>query len=394
MKAFKNLEGVVSPDDCNKIVSDGIEILGLSSENGLEEAVQTKLVNQGSKNYKLLSMLLEELGSDQIKWSPYTATRLSRAIEKYNSNRPKDLLNELLGRYYYDSCINGKNIVLEYPPLLQIELTSRCNYRCIFCYQSDTSFSSNSSNYMGFMDLDLFKTIIDEIEGYVPYITFASRGEPTLHPNFSEMLNYANGKFLDIKINTNASLLNQQKIKAILDNCDTIVFSIDTPNESEYPNIRVNGDLKRVINNIKLFNKIRKDHPRNNDIKTRAAGVYFDRNAQSFEEYRKVFGPLFDETGFVKYHPYQKIYEFKPNGIKTRCPQPFYRFFIWWDGSFNPCDMDYKCLLCSNAKKVSKDYSVKDAWCSKAMELIRDKHMQGDRSALDPCKKCPITIES
>ena len=36
--------------------------------------------------------------------------------------------------------------------------------------------------------MDLFKKIIDNLEGNIEAITFASRGEPTLNSNFSDML--------------------------------------------------------------------------------------------------------------------------------------------------------------------------------------------------------------
>ena len=45
------------------------------------------------------------------------------------------------------------------------------------------------------MRLDLFKKIIDELENNIQSITFASRGEPTLSRNFSEMISYTKDKF-------------------------------------------------------------------------------------------------------------------------------------------------------------------------------------------------------
>ena len=51
-----------------------------------------------------------------------------------------------------------------------------------------------------------------------------------MHPEFTEMLDYCKGKFLDVN-NTNASLLTSNKNEAILDTCDTVVFSIDTPDK-------------------------------------------------------------------------------------------------------------------------------------------------------------------
>ena len=39
---------------------------------------------------------------------------------------------------------------------------------------------------MGHMSIDVFKKCIDELEGNIEAITFASRGEPTLNKDFSK----------------------------------------------------------------------------------------------------------------------------------------------------------------------------------------------------------------
>ena len=390
---FKALEGVSESTKGIELVSEIINLLDLEYE------VLNKSINRISNKLCLsdhyidiLGYFLSKINSRSYPISLYTPTRLLIAIDRYkNNNNREQLFIELLARFFYDSCSEGKNLVLEYPPLLQIEIASRCNYRCVFCYQTDPSFSNYDSKYMGFMTLDLFKEIINEIEGNIPYITFASRGEPTLNPDFLNMLSYCKNKFLDIKLNTNASTLNKAKINAILDVCDTVVFSIDTPDVNQYPDIRVGGDLNRVLKNIALFNELRAIHPRGDKVRTRASGVMFNPDIQSEEKYTKIFSPLFDQTAFVKYNPWEKIYKLQKNEIDTPCHSIFYRFFVWFDGSYNPCDMDYKSTLMSghNPLKISSSHTVKQAWSSKRMNEIRDLHQAGKRQTLDPCKQCP-----
>ena len=70
---------------------------------------------------------------------------------------------------------------------------------------------------MGTMKVDLFKNIIDQIENKVEFVTLASRGEPLVSKEFEEMIKYTSEKFLNVKINTNASLLNEKKCHAILE---------------------------------------------------------------------------------------------------------------------------------------------------------------------------------
>ena len=51
-----------------------------------------------------------------------------------------------------------------------------CNLRCIMCYQSDKSFSNKSKGYMGHMEMDVFKKIIDELHQNVEALTFGVTG--------------------------------------------------------------------------------------------------------------------------------------------------------------------------------------------------------------------------
>ena len=132
----------------------------------------------------------------------------------------------LVYRYKYNKYPDLK-IIDDFPPSIQIEITSVCNFRCVFCYQADKSFSNNKSGFMGYMEFELFKKIIDELEGNVESITIASRGEPTLHKNFDDIIKYTSGKFLGSKINTNASLLNEKKSHTILSSdIQSLVFQL------------------------------------------------------------------------------------------------------------------------------------------------------------------------
>ncbi len=387
---FISLKGI-SENNGSKIIDEILNII-LGNNKDLENLKIVADVDENLHFSRILEIFIKRLNNKNYPISAYTPKRLSIALEKYKKDlKKRNLMEELLSRFYYDLCISGEKIILDYPPLLQIEIASRCNYRCVFCYQSDNTFSDPKSKYMGFMDFNLFKDLIDEIEGNIPYITFASRGEPTLHPQFLDILEYCRDKFKDIKINTNASTLNRKKIEKILDICDTLVFSIDSPDPKIYPKIRVNGNLEKVIKNINLFNRIRSNHPRNKDIVTRASGVLFNKEIQSEEDYENLFKPLFDQTAFVEYDPWEKMYTLPVNNITKPCSQPFHRFFVWFDGSYNCCDMDYKSTLSEGAIRFSKEYSLKEAWNSKIMNNIRDLHHSGKRNQIEPCKRCPLS---
>ena len=202
------------------------------------------LSNVEKKDRNVLVEIKKSFPPIMSRDSEFKLTKISNA--ELNQIPDDKLFVYLIHRYKYE-IYPQKKILDEYPPYLQIEPTSICNFRCTFCYQKNKEFHSKSKGYMGHMDLDLFKRVVDLAENKVQMISIASRGEPTLYKNFVEMLDYCSNKFLVLKINTNASLLTEKKIHAILRNgVSTIVFSADAADAELYKKLRINGDLKKV----------------------------------------------------------------------------------------------------------------------------------------------------
>ena len=188
------------------------------------------------------------------------------------------IFDYLVYRYKYNIYPILK-IIDKYPPCVQIEPVSLCNYRCVFCYQSDKTFSNKKSGYMGYMDLPLFKKIIDQLEGNVEAITLASRGEPTLHKQLPEMLKYMHGKFLALKINTNASMLTDELIHIILSSdIQTLCLSIDAAARDLYEKLRINGKYEKIIKHVKRLQKIKDSEYPDTKLTTRISGVKVNKN--------------------------------------------------------------------------------------------------------------------
>ena len=102
-------------------------------------------------------------------------------------------LDYFLFRYKFRKFPQEK-IVSDFPIYVLIEPVSTCNIRCTMCFQIDKTFTKKP--FMGTMDLNFFKKVIDDCyTNGTRAITLASRGEPTLHPKLSEMLEYVSGKF-------------------------------------------------------------------------------------------------------------------------------------------------------------------------------------------------------
>ena len=291
----------------------------------------------------------------------------------------------LLHRYRYE-IYPDKKIIDDYPPYLQIEPSSICNYRCVFCFETDKSFTNLKNGFMGTMKVELFKDIIDQAEGNIEFISLASRGEPLVAKDFDKMIEYTNGKFLNLKINTNASLLTEKKCHSILSSgVKTLVFSADAADEKLYSKLRVNGNLKKVLKNIEMFNSIKNKHYKKKKIITRVSGVKYN-DQQDFIEMERFWKSLVNQVVFVNYNPWENIYIKETNDIAKPCSDLWRRMFIWWDGKVNPCDTDYKSKLCVG----NFDFNISKIWKGEKYQKIRDKHISQKRISIKPCNSCNV----
>lgn len=270
-----------------------------------------------------------------------------------------------------------------FPIHLLVEPVSYCNLKCIMCFQSDPTFTKQP---MGHIAIKLFKKIIDEaVTEKCRALTMASRGEPTLHPKFGEILKYVKGKFFDLKLNTNAMLLDEEKCHQILENEVTeLVFSIDSFEKKEYERTRRNGKFEQVVNNIKRFHNIRKKEYPQSKCRTRISGVKYKKNF-NVKHFVKFWEQIVDNVTCVTMHNRWDSYHNKPSNKDFPCRLLWQRIYIWFDGTANPCDYDYKSLLkVGNVHKTS----IKKIWTGKKFTQLRKDHLEEHRQRHIPCDRC------
>jgi hypothetical protein len=107
--------------------------------------------------------------------------------------------------------------------IVEIEVTNRCNTRCLHCPHD------NISRPKGLMGLDTFQILADKILafGKSKTVDFAGMGEPMLNPHLYRFIKYFSGK-IDTYLTTNASLLTPPNIERLLDaNLTSIIVSFN-----------------------------------------------------------------------------------------------------------------------------------------------------------------------
>ena len=317
---------------------------------------------------------------------------INKHLEIYINNN-KDNLQKIFKYivFRYKFLETGKKkINLGYPPYLLIEPVSTCNLRCPFCFQTDKTFTKKP--YMGVMDFNLFKKIVDEADEIgVGAITLASRGEPTLHKELGKMLDYLGTKnnIFEIKINTNATFLSEKICHSIFKNNVTqIVISADHYQKEEYERLRKNSNFEKIIKNVDLLFEIRKQYT-NNITEIRVSGIDNEKDLNR-EKFRNFWIKRSDHVTasypLERWNTYQNKRHLK---IKDPCENLWDRMYIWFDGSVNPCDADYKSFLSfGNANKST----IKEIWNNEIIKKLRNKHLDNNRCDINPCDRCGVTF--
>jgi len=154
-------------------------------------------------------------------------------------------------KYAYSYLTNTGRCPIRYA---LIEITEKCNLRCIMCAANKKIKREKEMSY------DLFKKIIDEsCECGLQIVTIGSIGEPTMHKDLPKMLKYIQEKKINIELITNLSRpLNEDLIDAIR-RLDKLTISIDGATKETYEKIRVNANFERTISNLKEVAKAKKD---------------------------------------------------------------------------------------------------------------------------------------
>ena len=84
-----------------------------------------------------------------------------------------------------------------------IEITQKCNFRCIHCFEGDKLYQE-----MSFEDI---KRVVDEFYEIGIKNIHIFGGEPFIHSNICDILYYCKDKFHEIAITTNASIYNDSR---------------------------------------------------------------------------------------------------------------------------------------------------------------------------------------
>jgi MoaA/NifB/PqqE/SkfB family radical SAM enzyme len=137
-----------------------------------------------------------------------------------------------------------------FPDRVYVESTNVCNLDCIMC---PTGLHIDTRP-KGYIEWDLYCSIVDEIAPFAEAVVLHSWGEPLLHKRIMDMIAYAKERDVWVETSTNAMLLSEEVgLKLIEAGLDRVYLSMDGLTKETYEKVRKGGNFERVLGNIERF---------------------------------------------------------------------------------------------------------------------------------------------
>ncbi|MBI1388542.1 MAG: radical SAM protein [bacterium] len=277
--------------------------------------------------------------------------------------------------------------IRDYPLLVDLELASRCNLKCPMCPTITEEFIEKRVKpyRRGLLDFDLAKKIIDEVAGKVYALRLSWVGEPTLHPKFVEIVQYAKDHGIhEVSFLTNGYRMRRDFFTRVAQaGADWITISIDGMGET-YNKIRAPLKFDETLQKIREM----KEYKDKNGLKKpviKIQGVW-PAVRESAELFYNTFAPYVDMIAFNPLIDYLHkdtdiVYE---DGFS--CPQYYQRLVVSSNG---------KVAMCSNDDNVevvigdANEQSVHQIWHGEKMNELRAIHsVDGGFKNIISCRRC------
>ena len=336
--------------------------------------------------------------SDEDKYYPYTPI-LKQLIRACTFEKSYEELVAEYGEKFINSCIKHKILVsseekwlLHGIEVIEIETSTHCNWRCKYCPESIDPKKTDS------MPMELFEEIIQKAlrAKTVKYVTFNSYNEPTIDRLFMERVKYVQKTNLKIRLHTNGSGLNEEKLDFLKSsNClEFICFNLPSLEKNNFVEVTGFNDYDKIIRNINYAIKIQLPvifsiQGTEEELKKNLDTIK-DKYQPYIKEKIEAWGTI-DRAGLLKNEYSQNIYLSKR--LYPGCHAVTSWVFINVKGDLFLCSEDYyQKTVYSNIKKgelyelINSDVAIKlrknvcggvdapeDFICRKCISMLRNK---------------------
>lgn len=161
----------------------------------------------------------------------------------FSAGRPLDAGRSANSRLNLDEAERAEPFPCSLPRRLVLELTNDCNLNCRMCGRHDAAFKKTR------LDMAWLRRL-EPILGDIEEVTLMGWGEPTVHPDFSEMLRFIHSHGPRIYFCTNGMNLRKLKNDIFENEVDIIAVSLDGSTAERNGAIRHGADFDLITDGI------------------------------------------------------------------------------------------------------------------------------------------------
>jgi MoaA/NifB/PqqE/SkfB family radical SAM enzyme len=230
---------------------------------------------------------------------------VSYLVEKQNTQKALSITKSVLAYldknakpHKYNIFLNikeileGKTKLESFPQTLFIEISGKCNIKCIMCALHHKQYAEMSESRQN----DLVKMFT-----YASEIMWLG-GEPTLNKNLSALIEKAHIAGVSQTLITNGTMLDRRMIEKLIECKVGLTLSIDGHNKEIYEKIRVGGKFETITDNLNIIKELKKSSPK---FRTTLHVVVLNENHKH----------LYELADMTKYYNFNCVMFFS-NGIK------------------------------------------------------------------------------
>ena len=270
---------------------------------------------------------------------------------------PRKIFNLVVKEIQY---FLGHSRLFYFPNKLTIDIGNVCNLKCPLCPTG----RGDKGASRGFMKIEGFKKVLDEVGSYLTNLELYNWGEPLLHKDLIEMIQYAKDGNIPVCISTNLNVLDKNMAEALIStHIDKIFISFDGASPETYSKYRIGGDFHKVVSNIgqlleakkKLNNRYTRivllfhvfKHNEHEVEKIRElandCGMEFRINRMRTDMGKEIFEKVEDsierDKNWIPENPKYCAFDLEKKGKKKqmKCNHLWKTTVINWDGTVLPC---------------------------------------------------------
>jgi len=297
-----------------------------------------------------------------------------------------------------------------FPYHVTIEPTNICNLRCPLCPTGDGTLGRSK----GRMSLADFQRIIDEIGPYLGRLEMAGLGEPFINQDLCRMIRYAADAGVWVHLDTNVTLIDTpEKVRDLIaSGLGTLNMSIDGATQETYEKYRINGDLAKVLANLKAlvaekrrtgvrFPEIvcqvvvtRQNEHEIDRIREMALALGVDRFVAKSATLAMVrpgdkgdIAPGLIERFLPRSKEFRRYKQAGENVLQNGCGLLYRSAFIQWNADLTTCCHDPRGV--NTRGNILKEGSFAKVWNSAPYTGLRKRVATDIRQATPLCSECP-----